>query len=260
MTVSSLHCFRFSTQSFVRTLVVLLAPLFIWNTLNWVCSNQTSWEAGVYPVTLRFPEEYPSAPPHVSFPAGFFHPNVFHNGAVCLSILNEEKDWRPSITVKQVRPLSWRCPSSQTALLLAGGVPSLPLLLVRRSGGQATFFFCRRCALFPLIFYYFSCPWYSFVCFMLNVTHIFGRFCWDCRICCLIRTQRTLLRYSFLCAAISRCLLNPSADWCPGGLYAQSAGVRRTHTETGTDFLSCFPHGAAASSPSQAQAHDSLLY
>jgi hypothetical protein len=32
-----------------------------------------------------------------------FHPNVFPSGTVCLSILNEEKAWRPSITVKQVR-------------------------------------------------------------------------------------------------------------------------------------------------------------
>ncbi|KAH9392225.1 SUMO-conjugating enzyme UBC9 [Tyrophagus putrescentiae] len=31
-----------------------------------------------------------------------FHPNVFPSGTVCLSILDEEKDWRPSLSVKQV--------------------------------------------------------------------------------------------------------------------------------------------------------------
>ena len=31
-----------------------------------------------------------------------FHPNVYPSGTVCLSILDEEKDWRPAITVKQI--------------------------------------------------------------------------------------------------------------------------------------------------------------
>ena len=34
--------------------------------------------------------DYPSKPPKVSFPAGFFHPNVYPSGKVCLSILNED--------------------------------------------------------------------------------------------------------------------------------------------------------------------------
>ena len=33
---------------------------------------------------------------------GFFHPNIYPSGTVCLSILNEEEGWRPSITVKQI--------------------------------------------------------------------------------------------------------------------------------------------------------------
>lgn len=36
------------------------------------------------------------------FEKDFFHPNIFPSGKVCLSILNEEKDWKPSITIKQV--------------------------------------------------------------------------------------------------------------------------------------------------------------
>lgn len=31
-----------------------------------------------------------------------FHPNVYPSGTVCLSILNEEEAWKPSITVKQI--------------------------------------------------------------------------------------------------------------------------------------------------------------
>ena len=31
-----------------------------------------------------------------------FHPNVYPSGTVCLSILNEEEAWKPSITVRQI--------------------------------------------------------------------------------------------------------------------------------------------------------------
>jgi len=30
------------------------------------------------------------------------HPNIYPSGTVCLSILNEEEDWKPNITVKQI--------------------------------------------------------------------------------------------------------------------------------------------------------------
>ncbi|MCD7455007.1 SUMO-conjugating enzyme sce1 [Datura stramonium] len=41
-------------------------------------------------------------PPKCKFPPGFFHPNVYPSGTVCLSILNEDSGWRPAITVKQI--------------------------------------------------------------------------------------------------------------------------------------------------------------
>ncbi|ODV64981.1 ubiquitin-conjugating enzyme [Hyphopichia burtonii NRRL Y-1933] len=62
----------------------------------------TLWSDAVYPITIQFPEEYPSKPPKVQFPAGFYHPNIYPSGTVCLSILNEEQDWRPAITLKQI--------------------------------------------------------------------------------------------------------------------------------------------------------------
>jgi ubiquitin-conjugating enzyme E2 I len=36
------------------------------------------------------------------FPKDFFHPNIYPSGTVCLSILNEDEGWRPSITIKQI--------------------------------------------------------------------------------------------------------------------------------------------------------------
>ena len=36
------------------------------------------------------------------FAPALFHPNVYPSGTVCLSILDEEKAWKPAITIKQV--------------------------------------------------------------------------------------------------------------------------------------------------------------
>merc|ERR1711998_339032 len=62
----------------------------------------TIWEGGVYTVKLAFPEDYPAAPPKVSFFPPLFHPNVYPCGKVCLSILDPAKAWRPSITLKTI--------------------------------------------------------------------------------------------------------------------------------------------------------------
>ena len=64
--------------------------------------SDTIWEGGVYPLTMEFTEEYPSKPPKCKFTPPLFHPNVYPSGTVCLSILNEDEDWRAAITVKQV--------------------------------------------------------------------------------------------------------------------------------------------------------------
>ena len=39
------------------------------------------------------------------FEPPLFHPNVYPSGTVCLSLLDEEKDWRPAVTIKQVNQI-----------------------------------------------------------------------------------------------------------------------------------------------------------
>lgn len=74
--------------------------------LHWKCmipgKAGTIWDKGLYPVSLIFTESYPSKPPECKFPPGFFHPNVYPSGMVCLSIVNADKGWKPAITVKQI--------------------------------------------------------------------------------------------------------------------------------------------------------------
>ncbi|KAL8243804.1 hypothetical protein R6Q59_010062 [Mikania micrantha] len=64
--------------------------------------EKTIWQGGLFKLTLTFPDEYPTKPPKCKFVPPLFHPNVYPSGTVCLSILNEEEGWKPSITVKQI--------------------------------------------------------------------------------------------------------------------------------------------------------------
>ncbi|KAJ1833436.1 SUMO conjugating enzyme Hus5 [Coemansia sp. RSA 2711] len=74
--------------------------------MRWECGipgkESTPWEKGIYKCVLLFTDDYPAAPPKCQFTPPLFHPNVFPSGTVCLSILNVDKDWKPSITIKQI--------------------------------------------------------------------------------------------------------------------------------------------------------------
>eukprot|EP00755_Sulcionema_specki_P004483 Sspe_Gene.30178::Locus_14812_Transcript_1_1_Confidence_1.000_Length_1075::g.30178::m.30178/K10577/UBE2I, UBC9; ubiquitin-conjugating enzyme E2 I len=76
------------------------------NLLEWEASipgkEDTIWAGGEYKLNIEFSEDYPSKPPKVQFRPCIFHPNVYPTGTVCLSILNEEKGWKPSITIKTI--------------------------------------------------------------------------------------------------------------------------------------------------------------
>ncbi|KAI9143709.1 ubiquitin-conjugating enzyme/RWD-like protein [Paraphysoderma sedebokerense] len=64
--------------------------------------TNTPWEGGLYKLTMAIPKEYPSKPPVVRFNPPIFHPNVYGDGKVCLSILNEWDSWKPSTNMKQI--------------------------------------------------------------------------------------------------------------------------------------------------------------
>ncbi|MBN3320084.1 UBC9 enzyme, partial [Atractosteus spatula] len=76
------------------------------NLMNWECAipgkKGTPWEGGLFKLRMLFKDDYPSSPPKCKFEPPLFHPNVYPSGTVCLSILEEDKDWRPAITIKQI--------------------------------------------------------------------------------------------------------------------------------------------------------------
>ncbi|OMJ84477.1 hypothetical protein SteCoe_14361 [Stentor coeruleus] len=76
------------------------------NLVRWECGipgkKGTIWDGATYKLFMDFSDEYPSKPPKCKFEKVLFHPNVYPSGTICLSILNEDEDWRPSITIRQI--------------------------------------------------------------------------------------------------------------------------------------------------------------
>lgn len=48
----------------------------------------TAYEGGVFTARLTFPRDYPLNPPKMVFTSEMWHPNVYKNGEVCISILH----------------------------------------------------------------------------------------------------------------------------------------------------------------------------
>lgn len=89
------------------------------NLYDWIIMIEgppgTYYEGGFFQASLKFPKEFPSKPPEMRFlTPGFWHPNVYKDGKVCISILHEPKEdqfnqqermdekWRPIISVEAI--------------------------------------------------------------------------------------------------------------------------------------------------------------
>lgn len=74
------------------------------NLFHWIGTVKgvvnTPYEGVEYQLSIKFPENYPFDPPHVSFLTPCFHPNVDTQGGICLDILKEA--WSAVYTTAQV--------------------------------------------------------------------------------------------------------------------------------------------------------------
>ena len=73
----------------------------------------TCFEGGVFTARLTFPNDYPLSPPKMQFISDMFHPNIYPDGRVCISILHAPGDdpmgyessaerWSPVQSVEKV--------------------------------------------------------------------------------------------------------------------------------------------------------------
>jgi len=87
------------------------------NIFNWeimiVGPPETLYEGGFFRADLKFPTDYPNSPPTMHFLTDIWHPNVYPDGKVCISILHPPGDdefgyekaserWSPIHTVETI--------------------------------------------------------------------------------------------------------------------------------------------------------------
>jgi len=63
--------------------------------------EDTPYAGGIFTVDIQIPDQYPFAPPKVTFNTRVWHPNVSsQTGAICLDILKDQ--WSPAMTIRTV--------------------------------------------------------------------------------------------------------------------------------------------------------------
>lgn len=87
------------------------------NIFEWSVSiigpEGTLYEDGFFNAIMKFPEDYPCNPPTVRFVTDIWHPNIYPDGKVCISILHAPGDdphgyesaterWNPVHTVESI--------------------------------------------------------------------------------------------------------------------------------------------------------------
>ena len=72
------------------------------------------YEGGYFKATLKFPDDFPNNPPTMVFKTKMWHPNIYPDGKVCISILHPpgvdsmnsqelaEERWRPILGVEAI--------------------------------------------------------------------------------------------------------------------------------------------------------------
>lgn len=80
----------------------------------WITGPESSpYEGYVLRARMEFPPQYPYQPPKFKFISPVFHPNVYEDGKVCISILHTDQDemidsdilnstWTPGLNVRTV--------------------------------------------------------------------------------------------------------------------------------------------------------------
>ena len=76
--------------------------------------EETLYEGGYFKSQLKFPSDYPNNPPTMTFISKMWHPNIYPDGKVCISILHPpgvdihdaqekaEERWRPILGVEAI--------------------------------------------------------------------------------------------------------------------------------------------------------------
>jgi len=94
------------------TSIITTDNTFIWNIIIFG-PKDSIYEGGIFKATITFPDNFPLYPPKLVFNTRIYHPNIYENGEVCISILHppgEDKygyedsaeRWRPIHTINSI--------------------------------------------------------------------------------------------------------------------------------------------------------------
>ncbi|CCH43929.1 Ubiquitin-conjugating enzyme E2 [Wickerhamomyces ciferrii] len=86
--------------------------IFLWNIGVMVLNEESAYHGGYFRAQMKFPADYPFSPPTFRFTPAIYHPNVYRDGRLCISILHQGGDptsdepdaetWSPAQTVETV--------------------------------------------------------------------------------------------------------------------------------------------------------------
>ncbi|EER31441.1 hypothetical protein CTRG_05171 [Candida tropicalis MYA-3404] len=86
--------------------------IFLWNIGVMVLNPDSLYHGGYFKGQMRFPQDFPFSPPSFRFTPALYHPNVYRDGRLCISILHqggdptsdepESETWSPAQTVESV--------------------------------------------------------------------------------------------------------------------------------------------------------------
>ena len=65
-----------------------------------VVPDEGYYRRGIFYFDLKIPPTYPHEPPKLRCMSKIYHPNIDHEGNVCLNILRE--DWKPVLTINSI--------------------------------------------------------------------------------------------------------------------------------------------------------------
>ncbi|XP_029770999.1 ubiquitin/ISG15-conjugating enzyme E2 L6 [Suricata suricatta] len=85
--------------SYLRDLFSHDADVLVWHAL--LLPEKPPYNLKAFHLRISFPENYPFKPPTVTFTTRIYHPNVGHDGEVCLPIISKE-NWSPYMKACQV--------------------------------------------------------------------------------------------------------------------------------------------------------------
>lgn len=84
---------------------------YIWNVIL-IGPPDSPFEGGIFNCQFKFPQDYPNKAPEFKFTSNIYHPNIYTDGKVCISILHNGQDewgyesiserWNPSHSVNSV--------------------------------------------------------------------------------------------------------------------------------------------------------------